>query len=101
MNTLESLSFQLCKVLKTKAEAEEKEKKLRQEIASVMIADRKKEASNDYLSIKYNAPRTRTILDRDALEKRHPEAYLDEACWKTSKVGASITVKMKKGALLV
>ena len=48
---------------------------------------------NEYLSITYVAPFTKTTVDSKLLKEKHPDIY--EECSKTSEVKSSIRIKVK------
>lgn len=96
---LERLSFFLCKTINERKRAETEEAKLRKEILTHLIAARENGFKNDYLEIKYRPKTTRTIIDKEALEKRYPEIFEDSAIWKPSTVSESISVKILREGL--
>ena len=77
-----------------KKAAEEKAKELRAALMEAMEKNGVKKFENNYITITYVAPTTRTSLDSTKLKKDMPEVY--EKYTKTSDVKASLKIKLKE-----
>lgn len=79
-------------ILQEKAKIEEKEKEMREELLEAMKKYGVKSFKNDFISITYKAPSSRTSIDSAKLKKEHPD--IAEKYSKTSSVKESVTIKL-------
>lgn len=71
----------------------EKNAEIREKIKLVMEEKRITGYDNDYLSITYVAPYTKTTVDSKLLKEKYENIYNE--CSKTSEVKSSIRIKIK------
>lgn len=74
--------------------AEEQIDKIKAELLKAMEEAGIKKFENEKVLFTYVAPTTRKTLDKDKLQKEHPEINLDDF-QKSSKVKASVRIKVK------
>jgi hypothetical protein len=73
---------------------EAKQDEFKEKILQVMEANGIKKWENEFISITYVAPTTRTSIDSTALKKKYPQ--IAEECSKNSDVKSSIRIKVKE-----
>jgi len=83
----------VAKLENTKKELVKKNTEIREKLKLAMEERGITGYDNDYLSITYVAPFTKTTVDSKVLKEKHPEIY--EECSKTSEVKSSIRIKVK------
>lgn len=76
-----------------KKEMDEKEKKLKSALLVAMEANDIKKYENDFLTVTYVAPTTRTVVDTQALK----DCGLYSQFTKDSEVASSVRITLKKG----
>ena len=87
------MSFAILKLEAEKSNAIEKNKEIREKLKLAMEERGITGYDNEYLSITYVAPFTKTTVDSKVLKEKHPDIY--EECSKTSEVKSSIRIKVK------
>lgn len=70
-----------------------KNEEIREQIKIAMEQNEVKKYENDFISITYVAPTTKTTLDSKLLKEKYEEIYNE--CSKTSNVKSSIRIKVK------
>ena len=83
----------ITQLFQIKRDMAELEKQLTQKLVEAMEAYGVKSFKNDYISITYVAPTTRSTVDSTRLKEDHPELVAQYI--KTSPVAASVRVKVK------
>ena len=89
----EKISFAIADLQNKQKELQNKNEEIKEQIKISMEENEVKKYENDYISITYIAPTTKTTVDSKLLKERYEEIYKE--CSKISNVKSSIRIKVK------
>lgn len=92
-NAAMTIMQNVASLAKQKKELEDQDKKMREELTSLMDQYGIKNVDNDFVKITYKAASTRTSVDSTKLKKEQPDIY--NQYLKTSNVKASVVITPK------
>lgn len=89
----EQISVAIAELQSKQQELQNKNEEIKEKIKTSMEENDVKKYENDYISITYVAPTTRTTVDSKLLKEKYEDIYNE--CSKVSDVKASIRIKVK------
>lgn len=89
----EQISVAIADLQNKQKELQNKNEEIKEQIKTSMEENEVKKYENDYISITYVAPTTRTTIDSKLLKEKYEDIYKE--CSKTSNVKSSIRIKVK------
>lgn len=89
----EQISIAIADLQNKQQELQNKNNEIKEQIKEAMEKNEVKKYENDYISITYVAPTTRTTVDSKLLKEKYEDIYNE--CSKTSDVKSSIRIKIK------
>lgn len=89
----EQISISIAELQNKQQELQTKNEKIKEQIKLAMEQNEVKKYENDYISITYVAPTTRTTVDSKLLKEKYEDIYNE--CSKTSNVKSSLRIKIK------
>lgn len=89
----EQISIAIKELQIKQQELQNKNDEIKEQIKSAMEENEVKKYENDYISITYVAPTTRTTIDSKLLKEKYENIYNE--CSKVSNVKSSIRIKIK------
>ena len=89
----EQISVAIADLQSKQQELQSKNEEIREKIKTFMEENDVKKYENDYISITYIAPTTRTTIDSKLLKEKYEDIYKE--CSKTSDVKSNIRIKIK------
>jgi len=87
------ISIAIADLQNKQQELQNKNDEIREKIKNSMEENEVKKYENDFISITYVAPTTRTTIDSKLLKEKYENIYNE--CSKTSDVKSSIRIKIK------
>lgn len=89
----EQISVAIADLQNKQKELQTKNEEIKEQIKTSMEENDIKKFENDYISITYVAPTTRTTVDSKLLKEKYEDIYKE--CSKVSDVKSSIRIKIK------
>ena len=89
----EQISIAIADLQNKYQELQNKNNEIKEQIKEAMEKDEVKKYENDYISITYVAPTTRTTVDSKLLKEKYEDIYKE--CSKVSDVKSSVRIKIK------
>lgn len=89
----EQISIAIAELQNKQQELQTKNEEIKEQIKLAMEQNEVKKYENDYISITYVAPTTRTTVDSKLLKEKYEDIYNE--CSKTSNVKSSLRIKIK------
>ena len=89
----EKISIAIADLQNKQQELQNRNNEIKEQIKEAMEKNDVKKYENDYISITYVAPTTRTTVDSKLLKEKYEDIYNE--CSKTSDVKSSIRIKIK------
>ena len=89
----EQISVAIADLQNKQKELQTKNEEIKEQIKTSMEENDVKKFENDYISITYVAPTTRTTVDSKLLKEKYEDIYKE--CSKVSDVKSSIRIKIK------
>ena len=89
----EQISVAIANLQNKQKELQTKNEEIKEQIKTSMEENDIKKFENDYISITYVAPTTRTTVDSKLLKEKYEDIYKE--CSKVSDVKSSIRIKIK------
>lgn len=89
----EQISIAIAELQSKQQELQTKNEEIKEQIKLAMEQNEVKKYENDYISITYVAPTTRTTVDSKLLKEKYEDIYNE--CSKTSNVKSSLRIKIK------
>ena len=89
----EQISVAIADLQNKQKELQNKNEEIKEQIKISMEENEVKKYENDYISITYVAPTTKTTVDSKLLKEKYEDIYKE--CSKTSNVKSSIRIKVK------
>lgn len=89
----EQISIAIAELQNKQQELQTKNEEIKEQIKLAMEQNEVKKYENDYISITYVAPTTRTTVDSKLLKEKYEDIYNE--CSKTSSVKSSLRIKIK------
>lgn len=89
----EQISIAIAELQNKQQELQTKNEEIKEQIKLAMEQNEVKKYENDYISITYIAPTTRTTVDSKLLKEKYEDIYNE--CSKTSNVKSSLRIKIK------
>lgn len=89
----EQISIAIAELQNKQQELQTKNEEIKEQIKFAMEQNEVKKYENDYISITYVAPTTRTTVDSKLLKEKYEDIYNE--CSKTSNVKSSLRIKIK------
>jgi predicted phage-related endonuclease len=89
----EQISIVIADLQNKQKELQDKNEEIKEQIKISMEQNEVKKYENDYISITYVAPTTRTTVDSKLLKEKYEDIYKE--CSKISNVKSSIRIKVK------
>ena len=89
----EQISIVIAELQNKQQELQTKNEEIKEQIKLAMEQNEVKKYENDYISITYVAPTTRTTVDSKLLKEKYEDIYNE--CSKTSNVKSSLRIKIK------
>lgn len=87
------ISLLIADLQNKQSELQNKNEEIKEQIKKSMEENEVKKYENDYISITYVAPTTRTTIDSKLLKEKYENIYNE--CSKTTDVKSSIRIKIK------
>ena len=89
----EQISLAIADLQNKQQEIQNKNEEIKEQIKLAMEQNEVKKYENDYISITYVAPTTKTTVDSKLLKEKYEDIYKE--CSKVSNVKSSIRIKIK------
>lgn len=89
----EQISIAIADLQNKQKELQTKNEEIKEQIKTSMEENDVKKFENDYISITYVAPTTRTTIDSKLLKEKYEDIYKE--CSKVSDVKSSVRIKIK------
>ena len=89
----EQISFAIADLQNKQQELQDKNNEIKEQIKEAMEKNEVKKYENDFISITYIAPTTRTTIDSKLLKEKYLDIYNE--CSKKSEVKSNIRIKIK------
>lgn len=89
----EQISIAIAELQNKQQELQTKNEEIKEQIKLAMEQNEVKKYENDYISITYVAPTTKTTVDSKLLKEKYEDIYNE--CSKTSNVKSSLRIKIK------
>ena len=89
----EQISFAIADLQNKQQELQNKNNEIKEQIKEAMEKNEVKKYENDFISITYIAPTTRTTIDSKLLKEKYEDIFKE--CSKISNVKSNIRIKIK------
>lgn len=89
----QAISIAIADLQNKQRQLQDKNEEIKEQIKNAMEENEIKKYENDYISITYVAPTTRTTIDSKLLKEKYENVYKE--CSKISDVKSSIRIKVK------